>query len=997
MAGQLQAGLAQRVGGSMSTGPKAVTVALRAYTTPVKKRKRRKKTGRTGWSKRVLIFDTETTTDPTQRLTFGSYRVCRWDGQRRLKLVERGLFHADELPDLDPAGFQTLERFAEDRPDLILRSRMDFVEAVFYRMAWKAHALVVGFNLPFDLSRLAVDWGEARLTYRGGFSLQLCEWNGQENPFRPRICIKHVDSKRAFIGFARSASVDRRNRFPGSDRGYFLDLRTFAFALSNGSFSLASACEAFGVERGKLETESHGVITPEYIEYNLRDTEATGALLEQLREEFDQHPIELAPWKAYSPASVAKAYDMAMGIEPPRSRFSGVGKAFLGKSMAAYYGGRAEARIRKTPVPVMDTDFVSMYPTVNASMGNWEYVTAKEVVIEESTKEVRELLDFTNIDDWFDPTNWRKLRFFAVVEPDADILPVRAEYGSAPGFNIGLNRFTSDNELVYVGPDLVASALLTGKPPKIKKAWRLVPRGTAENLKEVDLRGSIPVDPTEDDFFRFVIEERKRVEASTDLTPEERSQTSKFLKVLANSGSYGIFAEMNRRELPKKEFEPTRVYGLGPSFIEDLNAPEEPGRFCFPPLAALITSGARLMLALLECSVRELGGSYAFCDTDSMAIVASEGGGWIKCPGGDIEKDGKAGIRALSWAEAESVVQQFERLNPYDRSAVPGSILKIEEVNFEDGKQRQLYAYTISAKRYALFVIDEGGEPRIVKHSDHGLGHLMDPISVGEERRTADGSLVWTRGLWELMIREELGLPTHEPEWLDRPALSRFTASSPLLLRRFKEQQEGLRYADQIKPFNFILAAHVAPLGHPVGVDPTSFQLIAPYETDPEKWADLPWIDRDTGECYPITTDRPAPPGAVRVKSYRGVLESYATHPEPKSAAPDGSPCSQSTVGLLRRREIVEGSRVYIGKESNKLEEVQEGRVHDLDDVQQVFRHPGDDPWENEIIPELREVPRKELAGALGVSERTVTSWRQGHSRPREATRKRVLEFLADR
>ena len=30
------------------------------------------------WQKRVLIFDTETTTDASQRLTFGSYRVCKW-------------------------------------------------------------------------------------------------------------------------------------------------------------------------------------------------------------------------------------------------------------------------------------------------------------------------------------------------------------------------------------------------------------------------------------------------------------------------------------------------------------------------------------------------------------------------------------------------------------------------------------------------------------------------------------------------------------------------------------------------------------------------------------------------------------------------------------------------------------------------------------------------------------------------------------------------------
>ena len=38
---------------------------------------------------------------------------------------------------------------------------------------------------------------------------------------------------------------------------------------------------------------------------------------------------------------------------------------------------------------------------------------------------------------------------------------------------------------------------------------------------------------------------------------------------------------------------------------------------------ASITAAARLMLALLEREVTKVGGSYAFCDTDSLAIVAT--------------------------------------------------------------------------------------------------------------------------------------------------------------------------------------------------------------------------------------------------------------------------------------------------------------------------------------------------------------------------------------
>jgi hypothetical protein len=49
------------------------------------------------WPRRVLFFDTETTTDPTQTLNFGSYRKCRMIGAKYV-CVEEGFFYADELP-----------------------------------------------------------------------------------------------------------------------------------------------------------------------------------------------------------------------------------------------------------------------------------------------------------------------------------------------------------------------------------------------------------------------------------------------------------------------------------------------------------------------------------------------------------------------------------------------------------------------------------------------------------------------------------------------------------------------------------------------------------------------------------------------------------------------------------------------------------------------------------------------------------------------------------
>ena len=115
---------------------------------------------------------------------------------------------------------------------------------------------------------------------------------------------------------------------------------------------------------------------------------------------------DLDPCKAYSTASIAKAYLREMGLRSALEAFD-VPDEILGATMSAFYGGRAEARIRKTPVPVVYTDFTSMYPTVQCLMGLWEILTAERVSFPGATGEVRELLGRITLDDCFDPAIWK--------------------------------------------------------------------------------------------------------------------------------------------------------------------------------------------------------------------------------------------------------------------------------------------------------------------------------------------------------------------------------------------------------------------------------------------------------------------------------------------------------------------------------------------------------------------------------------------------------------
>jgi hypothetical protein len=110
------------------------------------------------------------------------------------------------------------------------------------------------------------------------------------------------------------------------------------------------------------------------------------------------------------------------------------------------------------------------------------------------------------------------------------------------------------------------------------------------------------------------------------------------------------------------------------------------------------------------------------------------------------------------------------------------------------------------------------------------------------------------------------------------------------------------------------------------------------------------------GNTYPITTRDGGDAHAARVKSYRDVFEEYVTHPEPKSAGPDGNTCDRSARGLLTRRHVFAASIYHVGKESNFVEEVEAGLLHDLEEVQEKYLDPREDPWTHYVVSVLTRI-----------------------------------------
>ncbi|HYM24627.1 MAG TPA: hypothetical protein VEU08_15525, partial [Vicinamibacterales bacterium] len=705
----------------------------------------------------------------------------------------------------------------------------------------------------------------------------------------------------------------------------------------------------------------------------------------------------------------------------------------LGYAMTAFYGGRAECHVRRVALPIVYVDFLSMYPTVNALMGLWKLLTAGKIEVVDDTEAVRNFVQRVELEDCFQPETWRTFPVLVQVEPRGEILPVRGAYsGEGTAWQIGINPLHAADGRWYALPDVVAAKLLSRHSPRIVRALRLRPKGRLRGLHPTTLRGTVSVDPRTQDFFKAVIEERRRLDTQLDLPAEDREALNKFLKVLANSSSYGIFAQMDRRDLPSGQKADVTVFGLDSSFSCKVAGPEDPGEFFFAPMAACITAAARLMLAMLERCVADRHGEYVMCDTDSMAIVASERGGLVPCVGGrERLADEAEAVQALSWADVEEIRELFAALSPYDRDAVTGSILKLEDENYAaehvnavdhehdpaSCPRTQLHIDAISAKRYALFnraedgrpllrwehdaesteADDEGGDeehgaaPMLRKNSEHGLGHLLNPLDPNSDRKE------WMQSASESIVCEDVGISSPALPWLAAPAMTQITVSTPKLFHTFDTLNKGRLYVDQVKPFNFIMSPHVAATSLPEDVSPLRFHLFAPYAEDPSEWLNIVYTDMHSKarRTYMVTTED-GPSSAIGVKTYGDVLREYRTHPDTTALGADGQRCGRQTRGVLGRRPVRELSVTYLGKEGNRLEDVQAGLIHDPKEVINEYPDPRRDPFRLHVTPVLREIPIRELVDKTGKSERALQAIRNDHAEPRRELRRTLMAIAGD-
>lgn len=597
----------------------------------------------------TLIFDTETTTDAAQSLRFGVCQIRKGETLNRTVL-----FHADEISQSD---LDALASYASIR-QLELMSVEKFRKSIVLKLGYFANAAIVGFNLPFDIARIASSHSEARGSFRGGFSFAMSPYKSE-----PHIRVKHLSASAALIDFAKPGKQltgrGMRNRgFEAQhNRGYFFDVKTIAMALTSRKHSLKSLAELLKVRTQKQTADEHGgPLTEAYIDYACADVQATWECYSELKRMYQGHGLTTPLHKILSEASIGKAYKKAMGIAPLLSTQPESERADFGRIMSTYFGGRAEVRIRREITQVLYCDFKSMYPTVNALMDLNRFVIAEGYTKRDATEETRAFLEAFRIEDLQQRETWTKLTTLVRLCPQADVLPVRTRYSEGKdNLTIGLNHLTSDAPLWFTLADVLVSKILTGRTPGILEAVRYKPGPVQDGLQPINLFGreGYRIDPNREDMFTRLIDLR-------DEAKDRKDQLQQQIKIIANATCYGIFVEMNRDDAPKPEAL-TLFDADGMAQQIQSTALEDPGRHFHPLLAALITGAARLMLASAERLAEDQGLGWAFCDTDSIAMAKPD-----SMEAGEF------------YSRCQRVIGWFVPLNPYRK---PGSILKIEDTN----------------------------------------------------------------------------------------------------------------------------------------------------------------------------------------------------------------------------------------------------------------------------------------------------------------------------
>jgi hypothetical protein len=213
------------------------------------------------------------------------------------------------------------------------------------------------------------------------------------------------------------------------------------------------------------------------------------------------------------------------------------------------------------------------------------------------------------------------------------------------------------------------------------------------------------------------------------------------------------------------------------------------------------------------------------------------------------------------------------------------------------------------------------------------------------------------------------------------PVVSRYAATTAMLLRWFNTYNRGRAYREQVKPFNFLLSFQAKPSTHMCAFKDEAIESghdnfrtrrgqqkvrsshpVAPYDKDSRKAVPL-CFDRETGEAI----------AEQQLLTYREALLRYHLHPEAKF---DQGEYTDS--GLTYRKHVLAETIEHIGKEANQWE--QQFYIGVDEEAQVIYGIPPEEikaQWD-EVFRDSRRFKLRQIARASAVHVSEVSRLLQG-------------------
>jgi hypothetical protein len=591
----------------------------------------------------------------------------------------------------------------------------------------------------------------------------------------------------------------------------------------------------------------------------------------------------------------------------------------------------AETVIIRRRLPAVVADFSAAYPTVARLIGAWDLLRAERVDVEDVTGELRAWLSELRtlllpdlLATLLDPATWRRWgSTIALVRPEGAWLQHRRRKGNGE-YASCLGPLFFDGLLPYSWCDLAASVVTSNTMPDTAKAWRAMPHGIEQDLHAVMFPGGMVFDPNDRDvdFFAFLLRFRRASREDATLPPYAQLRRERTAKVMGSSTSYGNLARYDRPLVEAKTDTVSVLDPWGEIFESSTLRPEQAGPDSCPMLAASVTAGCRLVMALLRRAVAECGGQVAAILTDAAVIPASTMGGLEPCPGAVRTAQGSPGVRLLPRSTLSCALELFD---PLGLDGVPAFKL------IHGTASRDLDVTVYGRNRY-LVIDPETGE--IVHNSEFGLGGVFADPFYGEEQ-LPDGRRRWVAEASGVVATSDSGtgrLPLIAiASFGQTMAVSPFTIATP---------EQAQWFDDDVRPFTRALAAHESGSFTVVqSDDETHGAPIALFDPDPKSWPHLDWRWRDRSPTRPLLY-----PGAVSIdrstfvpKRIDGVVGEWCQGIEPGALPPDGQR-SRTARGLLTRVRA-DGLPVVdlLGREGANLVERQAGIVRP-EEAQTIYR-----------------------------------------------------------